>query len=523
MCKKAIFSILVTLSIFSFSCLCYCAPSKRIVVASKNFTEQYILAEIIAQLIESQTDLHVERKLNLGGTQFAFEALRKGDIDIYPEYTGTGLVSILKQKPISNPKKTFHIVYNAFQKKYNLVWLNSFGFNNTYALAVRRNDAQFQDVTSISDLKEVAKTIKIGATHEFLYRQDGFPNLTKTYGIEFPEANAMSLDPGLMYTAIKEKQVDMIAAFSTDGRLEAFKLRLLKDDRQYFPPYEAAPLVRQSIIDTYPEIQPVLKKLQGTISNEEMMRMNYEVDSMGKSSAEVAHAFLSRKKLIKDDTSVITSTVSARDNFFAFFWSKRDYLLRLTQEHLLLTLISIFLAILFSIPTGILLTRFEKISTPVFNVANIIQTIPSLALIGFLIPILGIGVKSAIVALFLYALLPLIRNTYTGIRNVDPALIESCKGMGMTSFQILWKAEIPLALPFIIAGIRTGTVIIVGTATLAALIGAGGYGDPIFRGISAVNSNMILLGAIPAALLSIVLDQGLHYLENRMVSKGLRL
>jgi len=209
-------------------------------------------------------------------------------------------------------------------------------------------------------------------------------------------------------------------------------------------------------------------------------------------------------------------------DFIQFFVSKIETIQRLTLEHLEMTLLAVFIAILIGIPLGILLTRCKALSTVVLGVASIIQTIPSLALLGFMIPILGIGMKPAVVALFLYALLPIIRNTYTGIDNVDAPIIEAGKGMGLTNFQILYKVELPLALPVIMAGVRTSTVINVGIATLCALIGAGGLGQLIFRGISMVNSQLILAGAFPAALLALLLDFLLGRLERLITPKGLK-
>ncbi|MDP9135247.1 MAG: ABC transporter permease subunit, partial [Actinomycetota bacterium] len=324
----------------------------------------------------------------------------------------------------------------------------------------------------------------------------------------------------LMYSAIRDGEVDVIAAFATDGRIDAFDLRLLEDDRHFFPSYEAAPLVRQAALREHPELGPALDRLAGILSDAEMRRLNHAVDHGGRPIAEVAQEFLAGKGLAPAVTP--GTRTSADSSFWSYAWTRRAEVWRLLKQHLFLTLSGLLAAMALAIPLGIALTRFRRLAGPVFSVINVVQTIPSLALLGFLIPVLGIGVTPAIVALFLYGLLPLVRNTYTGISQIDPSLVEGCRGMGLTDMQILRKAELPLAVPIIMAGIRTSAVVLVGTATLAALIGAGGLGDPILRGVSSVNSNLILLGAMPAALLAIVLDRGLHFVERRLTSRGLR-
>ena len=487
-----------------------------VVIGSKNFTEQYILGELLALTIEKNTDIPVQRQFNLGGTQFAFEAIRTGDIDMYPEYTGTALLSLLKEELMADPDRVFNLVKNRYEQNYDLTWAKPFGFNNTYVFAVRNDDTALTDIKTVSQLANMpdGPKILIAVNHEFMDRPDGFYYVKRKYNLPIVQANVVNLDTGLMYTAIRDQRVDAIVAFSTDGRIKAFNLRTLKDDLRVFPPYEPAAVIRKDTLKKYPELVEVLDKLSGVITDEEMMQMNYEVDHLDQAPKQVAARFLVEKGIIPANS--VKNADVATDNFWLYAWAKREYLLRLLKEHIMLTIAALALAIGISLPLGVLLTRLSYLEGPVFAVVNLLQTIPSLALLGFLIPFLGIGVKPAIVALFLYALLPLVRNTFTGIKEVDPNLKEACRGMGLTDMQILKKVELPLALPTIMAGVRTSTVIIVGTATLVALIGAGGLGDPIFRGISSVNSNTILLGAVPAALLAIVLDRLLHILEGRI-------
>lgn len=215
--------------------------------------------------------------------------------------------------------------------------------------------------------------------------------------------------------------------------------------------------------------------------------------------------------------------MKAFQEFFYFASSRSEQIIKATFEHLGLSLVAMLLAVAVAVPLGIILTKHEKLARPIIGIANVFQTIPSLALLGFMIPILGIGSKPAIVALFLYSLLPILRNTFTGIKGVDSSLIEAGYGMGMTKNQVLFMVELPLALSVIMAGIRTATVINIGTAALAAMVGGGGLGRLIFTGLSMVNNNMILAGAIPCAILALLVDYILGLLENAVTPRGLKI
>lgn len=268
----------------------------QVVIGSKNFTEQFILAEIMAQLIEAHTDLTVKRTINLGGTMICHQALVEGAIDIYPEYTGTALTAILKKTPLSDPQQAFAAVEAAYLNRFGVQWLQPFGFNNTYAISVRRSDALQHDWRRISDLTPAAPTLRAGFTAEFMERSDGYPGLRQAYGLAFRTTRDM--DPGLMYKAIANNEVDVICAFSTDGRIPAYNLQLLQDDRSFFPPYFAAPVVRRKTLEKYPAIGPVLKKLAGLIDDQTMQQLNYAVDEEKRPLEEVARQFLKQHELI---------------------------------------------------------------------------------------------------------------------------------------------------------------------------------------------------------------------------------
>lgn len=269
----------------------------KITIGSKNFSEQLILGNMLADLIESKTNIKVERKLNLGGTQVAFGALNKGDIDLYVEYTGTGLVDIMKKQAVNDPNQVYSIVKKEFQTKYGIDLLNPLGFNNTYALAVRQDTANQYGLNTISDLAKVSGQMIIGPTIEFPNRSDGLPGLTKAYNMNFKDVKAV--DGGLRYTALKNHKSDVIDAFSTDGLLEAFHLKVLKDDQHFFPPYYAVPIIKDSTLKAHPELKKVINSLSGKLTDNKMRDLNYKVDSLKQSPDKVAKEFLQKEGLLK--------------------------------------------------------------------------------------------------------------------------------------------------------------------------------------------------------------------------------
>lgn len=499
-----------------------------IVIGSKNFTESAVLAELMAQMLESHTDLTVERRINLGGTMICWRALREGEIQIYADYTGTGWAIILKEPgKITDPLRAFFYVRQQYLDKYQIHWLEPFGLNNTYALAMREARAEELGIRRISDLRAHQGEIRAGFSIEFGNREDGYPGLSKAYGLRL---NVVTLEHGLAYQAIQSGAIDLMDAYSTDGKLLRYRLRVLEDDRRFFPPYNAAPLVRGDTLKAHPEIGRVLGRLAFRVPDYKAQALNYVVETEGESVAAVARAFLEIEKLVDGEqqraaaartalAKVLAnrpkpgSTKSSRPGFFELLATRSGKLLGLLLEHLGLTLVSVLLAALFAVPLGILITKRDRLRQIALGAAGVMQTIPSLALLAFMIPLLGLGVKAAIAALFLYAILPILRNTYTGITEVDADLVDAARGMGMRPGQILTRVQLPLAMRTIMAGIRTSTVISIGVATLAAFIGAGGLGQPIVEGLYLNDTNLILTGAVPAALLAIVADAGLGRLE----------
>ncbi len=474
------------------------ASGQNITIGSKLHGESRLLAEIMAQTIEQNTDLSVKRKYGLGGTLICFEALRTGVIDIYPEYTGTALTAILHQNALNlSAESVAKKVSEDLNSQYKILTGHSFGFNNTYVIAARPELA----LSKISDLQG-RTDLKPGFSNEFIERTDGFAGLNIHYnlGLEKPRG----IDHGLAYKALSNKQIDLTDAYSTDGNLETYDFVLLKDDKTFFPPYFAIPLIRESVAKNYPEIREALKKLENILDEQTMQSLNYQYEVQRKSLSVVANEFLIEKHIITQKPGKVSS----------------HPILRQLIEHIKLTFLATILAIIMAVPLAIYMSDKKGISGFFLAATGVIQTIPSLALLGFMIPLFGIGFTPAIIALFLYAILPILRNTYTGLNSTDPQLIEAGQAMGMTKTQILLQVRLPLAMDTIMAGIRTALVINIGTATLAAFIGAGGLGESIITGITLNDNALILRGAIPAALLALVADQGMALVEKAVRPKG---
>jgi len=275
---------------------CRAGRSRRIVIGSKNFTEQIILAELLAQEIESRTGLPVQRRVNLGGTLICQQALRAGEIDLYAEYTGTALTVVLGEAPSSNPAEVYQRVKADYARRFNFEVTEPLGFNNTFAIVVRGEDARRLKLRTISDIAPYAPRWRAGFGYEFMERPDGYRGWAQTYHLRFAESPRI-MDLGLIYRALKEKQVDVVAGNSTDGVIAALDLAVLEDDRHYFPPYEAVPVVRRQTLEQHPELQPVLRALGGRLSEADMRRLNYAVDGEHRDVPQVVREFLRARGL----------------------------------------------------------------------------------------------------------------------------------------------------------------------------------------------------------------------------------
>ena len=493
------------------------ASTETIVVGSKNFAENRLLAEMFAQLIESRTGLQVERRLGLAGTQICFEALKNGAIDVYPEYTGTGLVSLLGEEPTGDSREVLNRVRRDFLHRWNLWWIAPLGFENSYEIAVPRHLAEEHRLITLSDLVPVAETLRAGLGYEFVERPDGLPGLEATYGLRFQEVR--TLQQALKYQAAGEGVIDVLDVYTTDGRLLVHDLVVLEDDKSFFPPYEAAALVRGETLDRFPAVGAALTLLSSALDAETMRRLNLRLQEDAEDEGKVAAEALFELGL--GEAPSVTRDDEEEEGFLSYLWGRREPLTQRLWEHLGMTALALLLACAVAIPGGLALERYSRHSEAWIRSIGITQTIPSLALLAFLVPVLGVGLAPAIFALWVYSLYPILRNTYTGVRNADPKAVAAAEALGLTRGQILRWIQLPLAVPIILAGVRTAAVIAVGTATLAAFIGAGGLGEPIIKGLQLVDTRRILSGALPAAALAVVVDVGLAALERGLRPRGL--
>jgi osmoprotectant transport system permease protein len=496
--------------------------TRPIVVASKPFGESYLLCEMFSQLLESR-GYSVDRRPGLGATEIAFGALRRNAIDVYPEYTGTGLVAILHDSlpdsVTADPRKVFAHVARRFAELYHVRWLPPLGFQNTYAIAVTRQTAARYHLRTLSDLARESPHLTAGFTADFIGRSDGLVGLERVYGIH-PRA-VRPLAPAVKYQALASGAVDVIDGYSTDGLLSKYDLVTLVDDRHFFPPYEAAALVSGQLEQLTPAAIATLTLLSGRLDEQTMRILNRRVEVDGEDMSRVASDELAALGLVGAVQTARSTSGRAGNGFARYMWDRRATLLALTSRHLLLVGLALLAAVIVALPLGLALERTRPLAEPTIGALGVLQTIPSIALLAFMIPLLGVGVIPALVALWLYALYPIARGTYTGVRDADPEAVAAAEALGTTPVQRLMWVRLPLAAPVIMAGIRTAAVITVGAATLAAFIGAGGLGEPIVAGLALADTRMILSGALPAAALALAVD-GVLGLVERLVAPAHR-
>jgi len=470
-----------------------------LVVGSKRFTESYILGEIAVQTAR-ETGTRAEHRQGLGNTGIVFAALKSGSIDLYPDYTGTVARELLKSEASDLES------LNRGLSAMGLGVAVAFGFEDTYALAMRESEAQPLGVQSITELAAHPQ-LRFGLSHEFLNRNDGWPGLARTYAL--PQA-PRGLDHGLAYEALAGGQIDVMDIYSTDAKIAKYKLRVLLDDRHFFPDYGAVLVYRLDVPQRFPRAWAALQRLQGRINGDAMVAMNAQAELDGQGFADIAAGFLARSG---------TARGTGRGGFWWLMLGSD--LWRLTGQQLLLVFVSLAAAVAAGVPLGVWAARSRAAAQPILSVVGLIQTMPSLALLAFLIPLLGtIGTWPALVALFLYSLLPIVRNTHSGLTDIAPALRDSARALGLPAAARLRLIELPLAARSILAGIKTSAVINVGTATIAAFIGAGGYGERIATGLALNDNAMLLAGAVPAALLALLVHALFELLDRRLIPVG---
>lgn len=465
-------------------------------IGSKQFTESVILGEV-ARLSARESGIDAQHQRELGGTSILWKALQHGDIDAYPEYTGTLTQELLKSVAPDADIAALRVAL----KPLGIGITDSLGFDDSYALGMREDRAAQLRIQSLSDLAAHPE-LRFGFSNEFMDRTDGWPGLRQRYGL--PQTQVHGLDHVLSYRAVASQAVEVIDLYSTDAEIPYYHLRVLDDDKHYFPRYQAVFLYRLSLEQSAPAFVEVLRKLSGRIHEDSMRQMNAQVKLHGEKETAVAAGFLGVQPDSKDTG----------------FWSR---LLQRTAEHLRLVLISLTAAVLLAVPLGVFSARSKRLGHVIMATSGVLQTIPSLAMFVFMIPLFGIGTWPAIAALFLYSLLPIVRNTYTGLAGIPPDLRESAAALGLPRGVRLRRVELPMAMRSILAGVKTAAVINVGTATLGALIGAGGYGQPIVTGIRLDDTGLILEGAIPAAVMALLVQGLFEGVERWLTPRGMRI
>jgi len=466
------------------------AHAETLTVGSKRFTESYILGELLARVADAR------HQPGLGSTGIVFAALKAGSIDLYPEYTGTIASEILRL----DGRPTIGELDRALAPLGLGVGV-PLGFSNSYALAMREDRAQALGIRALSDLARHPR-LKLGLSQEFIGRADGWPGLKAAYGL--PHDAPGGLDHGLAYEAIGAGRIDVIDVYATDAKIARYGLRVLADDRAFFPRYDAVLLYRRDAPARFPREFSRLKTLEGRIDERQMIRMNAAAELEGRTFAQAAALFGAAGGAEPARERRLLATLLGPD-----FW-------RLTREHLLLVCASLAASIAVGVPLGLAAAKLSRVAPLIMAAVGVIQTIPSLALFAFLIALVGaIGTVPALIALFLYALLPIVRNTQAGLAQAGRGLVQAGMAIGLSPLQVLRRVELPLALPSILAGIKTSAVINVGTATIAAFIGAGGYGERIAAGLALNDHVTLLAGAIPAAVLALLVQGAFELGERR--------
>jgi osmoprotectant transport system permease protein len=468
-------------------------------VGSKSFTESVILGELVRILAED-AGASCRHLYRLGDTSKTWVGLLQGDLDVYCEYTGTLTQEILATENIRDKEHLTRVL-----DRFGLRASRSLGFSNNYALGMKEARAEALHIRTISDLCRHPR-LRLGLSHAFIERADGWRGLKKHYDLPFDTPPGM--EHSLAYRGVEGDLLDVIDLYTTDAEIRRYGIRVLEDDKNFFPAYEAILLYRADLETRAPEVVHSLLRLEGRISAAAMQDLNARANIDHLSETRVAADFL--RESLNIHTEITEETM----------W---QHLLVTTWEHLQLVVASLALAIPTAIFLGVVAARWRTLGQIILGLVGIVQTFPALALLTLLIVVFGIGHRPAIVALFAYSLLPIVRNTFTGLHDIPLQIRESAEALGLSSWARLYLIELPMASRSILAGIKTAAVINVGFATLGGLIGAGGYGRTIMTGLDKSDTWLLLQGAIPAVLMALAV-QGLFDLAERfLVPRGLRL
>jgi osmoprotectant transport system permease protein len=473
------------------------ARTAEVRLGSKAFTESMVLAEIATQLARADGAAVVHRPA-LRGTRVLWEALQRGDIDAYPDYTGTLAREILVRDA---PEGLDALRASLAARGVSIT--GSLGFEDGYAIGVRREVARRLGLTRISDLARHPE-VRVGLTSEFMDRADGWPALRARYRL--PQ-RPRGLDHDVAYGALRAGALDATDVYTTDPEVRRDGLVLLEDDLRAFPAYDAVIVYRADLARRAPGALAALRRLEGRIPAPRMAALNARAQLDRVPAPEVAAEFLAQ--------AFGLAGAPAAEGLVARVLGR-------TREHLALVAVALLAAIACAVPLGVLAAHRPGVGRVLLGIVGIVQTVPALALLVFMIPLLGIGAAPAVAALFLYALLPIVRNVHAGLTGIPAELREAARALGIPPRARLRRVELPLAAPAILAGVRTAAVITVGGATLGALVGAGGYGQPILAGVRLASVPLILEGAVPAALLALAVEGAFGLVERALVPPGLR-
>lgn len=498
--SRLLWSLLVSLALISVAGAAHATPLK---VGSKRFTESYVLAEITIALAR-KAGIEAVHEQGLGGTAVTYRALEEGAVDIYPEYTGTIVETILRDGSADVGR------IRAALAERHIGTSESIGFQNTYALAISRATSTRTGLARMSELVAHPE-LRFALSHEFAGRRDGWRGLSVKYGIS--ERSIATIDHALAYEALKAGRADITDVYTTDAKIARFDLVVLDDDAHFFPPYEAVLLFRLDALTRFPNLAGVLSQMAGSIDVIEMRNLNAraELDRVPFSQVAAEHLGMA--------AGHSPTRAAATPSFLTGLVTSIE---RHGPRHVELVFGSLLLSTLIGVPLGILAYSARRVGGLILGISGVLQTIPSLALFCFFVPILGIGWGPALAALFLYGLLPIVRNTHAGLSSIPTELRSAGLALGLSPFERMRHVELPLASRTILAGIKTSAVVAVGSATIAAFIGAGGFGDPISTGLSLNDVPTILDGAIPAAGLALVVQGLFALIERALVPAGLR-
>ena len=472
----------------------------QVTTASKSFTESVILGELLAATAED-VGVDAEHRAGLGGSGLVFQSLLDGNVDAYVEYTGTLTGELLAGENLADEDEL-----RAYLAERGIVMTRPLGFNNTYAFGMLEARAAELGIETTSDLRDHPDLV-VRMSSEFTERADGWPAVRDAYGL--PQRDVGGMEHTLAYLAVSQGAADVTELYTTDAEIEKLDLRVLDDDRGFFPRYDAVILYRADLADRHPDVAAAWEALVGTIDEGAMASANARV-VVDQASERQAAADL-RATLAGGE-----SVTLARRSVLADVWDR-------TLEHVRLVAVAMLLGVVTAVPLGILAAKSRSLGWLVLSAVGVVQTVPSLALLALLVTLLSrLGFWPAVIALWLYSLLPMVRNTHAGLTGLPPAAVESARALGLSGWDRLTRVELPMALPSVLAGVKVSAVLTVGFATLGAFIDAGGYGQPIIAGLRRLDTPLILQGAVPAAALALLTQAVLAGVERLAVPRGMR-